>query len=140
MANYCWKIYQKSKIKRFFWSVILFITIYTIYQLLEISYVLALNLLLFLTYILYEKNNKNILEIAQLDNSTWTMLFENNAIKKIKVTCILNHYLYFSIYTNDSKDNFIIWRDQISPEDLKQIINFSKLYNNSTLYDLNDMK
>lgn len=140
MANYCWKIYQKSKIKRFFWSVILFITIYTIYQLLEISYVLALNLLLFLTYILYEKNNKNILEIAQLDNSTWTMLFENNDIKKIKVTCILNHYLYFSIYTNDSKDNFIIWRDQISPEDLKQIINFSKLYNNSTLYDLNDMK
>ncbi|WEV48591.1 hypothetical protein OZX61_10065 [Acinetobacter sp. ESL0695] len=140
MANYCWKIYQKSKIKRFFWSVILFITIYTIYQLLEISYVLALNLLLFLTYILYEKNNKNILEIAQLDNSTWTMLFENNDIKKIKVTCILNHYLYFSIYTNDSKDNFIIWRDQISPESLKQIINFSKLYNNSTLYDLNDMK
>lgn len=140
MANYCWKIYQKSKIKRFFWSVILFITIYTIYQLLEISYVLALNLLLFLTYILYENNNKNILEIAQLDNSTWTMLFENNDIKKIKVTCILNHYLYFSIYTNDSKDNFIIWRDQISPEDLKQIINFSKLYNNSTLYDLNDMK
>lgn len=140
MANYCWKIYQKSKIKRFFWSVILFITIYTIYQLLEISYVLALNLLLFLTYILYENNNKNILEIAQLDNSTWTMLFENNDIKKIKVTCILNHYLYFSIYTNDSKDNFIIWRDQISPESLKQIINFSKLYNNSTLYDLNDMK
>lgn len=140
MANYCWKIYQKSKIKRFFWSVILFITIYTIYQLLEISYVLALNLLLFLTYILYEKNNKNILEIAQLDNSTWTMLFENNDIKKIKVTCILNHYLYFSIYTNDSKDNFIIWRDQVSPESLKQIINFSKLYNNSTLYDLNDMK
>lgn len=140
MANYCWKIYQKSKIKRFFWSVILFITIYTIYQLLEISYVLALNLLLFLTYILYENNNKNILEIAQLDNSTWTILFENNDIKKIKVTCILNHYLYFSIYTNDSKDNFIIWRDQISPEDLKQIINFSKLYNNSTLYDLNDMK
>jgi len=140
MANYCWKIYQKSKIKRFFWSVILFITIYTIYQLLEISYVLALNLLLFLTYILYEKNNKNILEIAQLDNSTWTMLFENNDIKKIKVTCILNHYLYFSIYANDSKDNFIIWRDQISPESLKQIINFSKLYNNSTLYDLNDMK
>lgn len=140
MANYCWKIYQKSKIKRFFWSVILFITIYTIYQLLEISYVLALNLLLFLTYILYENNNKNILEIAQLDNSTWTMLFENNDIKKIKVTCILNHYLYFSIYTNDSKDNFIIWRDQVSPEDLKQIINFSKLYNNSTLYDLNDMK
>lgn len=140
MANYCWKIYQKSKIKRFFWSVILFITIYTIYQLLEISYVLALNLLLFLTYILYEKNNKNILEVAQLDNSTWTMLFENNDIKKIKVTCILNHYLYFSIYANDSKDNFIIWRDQISPEDLKQIINFSKLYNNSTLYDLNDMK
>lgn len=140
MANYCWKIYQKSKIKRFFWSVILFITIYTIYQLLEILYVLAVTLLLFLTYILYEKNNKNILEIAQLDNSTWTMLFENNDIKKIKVTCILNHYLYFSIYTNDSKDNFIIWRDQISPEDLKQIINFSKLYNNSTLYDLNDMK
>lgn len=140
MANYCWKIHQKSKIKRFFWSVILFITIYTIYQLLEISYVLALNLLLFLTYILYENNNKNILEIAQLDNSTWTMLFENNAIKKIKVTCILNHYLYFSIYANDSKDNFIIWRDQISPESLKQIINFSKLYNNSTLYDLNDMK
>lgn len=140
MANYCWKIYQKSKIKRFFWSVILFITIYTIYQLLEISYVLALNLLLFLTYILYENNNKNILEIAQLDNSTWTILFENNDIKKIKVTCILNHYLYFSIYTNDSKDNFIIWRDQVSPEDLKQIINFSKLYNNSTLYDLNDMK
>ncbi|WP_195774006.1 hypothetical protein [Acinetobacter pollinis] len=140
MANYCWKIYQKSKIKRFFWSVILFITIYTIYQLLEISYVLALNLLLFLTYILYENNNKNILEIAQLDNSTWTMLFENNDIKKIKVTCILNHYLYFSIYANDSKDNFIIWRDQISPESLKQIINFSKLYNNSTLYDLNDMK
>lgn len=140
MANYCWKIHQKSKIKRFFWSVILFITIYTIYQLLEISYVLALNLLLFLTYILYENNNKNILEIAQLDNSTWTMLFENNDIKKIKVTCILNHYLYFSIYANDSKDNFIIWRDQISPESLKQIINFSKLYNNSTLYDLNDMK
>lgn len=140
MANYCWKIYQKSKIKRFFWSVILFITIYTIYQLLEISYVLALNLLLFLTYILYEKNNKNILEVAQLDNSTWTMLFENNDIKKIKVTCILNHYLYFSIYANDSKDNFIIWRDQVSPESLKQIINFSKLYNNSTLYDLNDMK
>lgn len=140
MANYCWTIYQKSKIKRFFWSVILFITIYTIYHLLEISYVLALNLLLFLTYILYENNNKNILEIAQLDNSTWTMLFENNDIKKIKVTCILNHYLYFSIYTNDSKDNFIIWRDQVSPESLKQIINFSKLYNNSTLYDLNDMK
>lgn len=140
MANYCWKIYQKSKIKRFFWSVILFITIYTIYHLLEISYFLAVTLLLFLTYILYKNNNKNILEIAQLDNLTWTMLFENNDIKKIKVTCILNHYLYFSIYVSDSKDNFIIWRDQLSPESLKQMINFSKLYNNSTLYDLNDMK
>lgn len=140
MANYCWTIYQKSKIKRFFWSVILFITIYTIYHLLEISYVLALNLLLFLTYILYENNNKNILEIAQLDNSIWTILFENNDIKEVEVVSILNHHLYFSIYINDSKDNFIIWRDQVSPESLKQIINFSKLYNNSTLYDLNDMK
>lgn len=113
---------------------------YMLYQVLLIEYWVACIFLLCLSYSIFMRTLPRLSSIAMLDESIWTFEFDNRSVSHLENIYVLDHYLYFVIYSNASKATYIIWRDQLSYENFKKLKIVSKLYQGSNSYDLNDMK